>query len=123
MNIQIDRLKKRFDAMTQAAKKTESVLYFEPLRCELQDGFGALKDVSPIRYLATEKAWRNPQPRITVLKAKSVMLSLAPALQNLVTHRQQRSLKVISYNINKMINICHVCKHKYESISLLYIHY
>ena len=33
--------------MTAASKKTGSVLYFEPLRLELNDCFGALKDVTP----------------------------------------------------------------------------
>ena len=33
--------------MQMAAKKTGSVLYFEPLRVELNDCFGALKDVTP----------------------------------------------------------------------------
>ena len=44
---QIDHLKKRYDAMQTAAKKTGSVLYFEPLCVELNDCFGALKDVTP----------------------------------------------------------------------------
>ena len=33
--------------MQTAAKKTGSVLYFEPLRVELNDCFRALKDVTP----------------------------------------------------------------------------
>ena len=33
--------------MQAASKKTGSVPYFEPLRVELNDSFGALKDVSP----------------------------------------------------------------------------
>ena len=33
--------------MTAASKKTGSVLYFEPLRLELNDCFGALHDVTP----------------------------------------------------------------------------
>ena len=47
VKIQIDRLKKRYDVMQNASKKTGSVLYFEPLRVELNDCFGALKDVTP----------------------------------------------------------------------------
>lgn len=43
----IIRLKKRYDAMQTAAKKTGSVLYFAPLRVELNNCFGALKDISP----------------------------------------------------------------------------
>ena len=44
---QIDRLKKRYDAWQLASKKSGSVLYFEPLKIELNDCFGALKDVCP----------------------------------------------------------------------------
>ena len=44
---QIDRLKKRYDAWQMASKESGSVLYFEPLKIELHDCFGALKDVCP----------------------------------------------------------------------------
>ena len=46
--------------MTQAAKKTGSVLYFEPLRRELQDCFGALKDVSPDQIFSNRKGMEKP---------------------------------------------------------------
>ena len=41
--------------MVQASKKTGSVLYFEPLRLELNDCFGALKDVSPDMVFSNRK--------------------------------------------------------------------
>ena len=44
--IQIDRLKKCYDAMVDAGKKTGSSTYFEPLCKELNECFGALKDVN-----------------------------------------------------------------------------
>ena len=46
--------------MTQAAKKTGSVLYFEPLQHELQDCFGALKDVSPDQIFSNRKGMEKP---------------------------------------------------------------
>ena len=60
MNIQIDWLKKRFDTMTQAVKKTGSVLYFKPLRCKLQDCFRAQKDVNPDQIFSNEKGMEKP---------------------------------------------------------------
>ena len=45
--LQIDHLKKHYDAWQAASKKSGSVLYFEPLKLELNDCFGALKDVTP----------------------------------------------------------------------------
>ena len=53
--LQIDHLKKWFDAMQTAAKKSGSVLYFEPLCVELNDCFGALKDVSPDMIFSNRK--------------------------------------------------------------------
>ena len=41
--------------MTAAAKKTGSVLYFEPLRLELNDCFGALKDITPDQVFSNRK--------------------------------------------------------------------
>ena len=41
--------------MQTAAKKTGGVLYFEPLRVELNDCFGALKDVSPDQIYSNRK--------------------------------------------------------------------
>ena len=41
--------------MTAAAKKTGSVLYFEPLKLELNDCFGALKDVTPDHVFSNHK--------------------------------------------------------------------
>ena len=46
--------------MTQAAKKTGSVLYFEPLHRELQDCFSALKDVSPDQIFSNRKGMEIP---------------------------------------------------------------
>ena len=46
--------------MTQAAKKTGSVLYFEPLKRELQDCLGALKDVSPDQIFSNRKGMEKP---------------------------------------------------------------
>ena len=53
--LQIDRLKKQFDAIQTASKKSGSVLYFEPLRVELNDCFRALKDVSPDMIFSNRK--------------------------------------------------------------------
>ena len=41
--------------MQAASKKTGSVCYFEPLRVELNDCFGALKDVSPDQVYSNRK--------------------------------------------------------------------
>ena len=41
--------------MVQAPKKTGSVFYFEPLCLELNDCFGALKDVSPDMVFSNRK--------------------------------------------------------------------
>ena len=57
---QIDRLKKQYDAMQQATKKTGSVLYFEPLRKELNDCFGALKDVNPDKVFSNRRGMQGP---------------------------------------------------------------
>ena len=61
---QIDRLKKRYDAMTAAAKKTGSVLYFKPLRLELNDCFGALKDVTPDQVFSNCKGMEEKTSNI-----------------------------------------------------------
>ena len=44
---QIDRLKKHYDTWQAASKKSGLVLYFEPLKIELNDCLGALKDITP----------------------------------------------------------------------------
>ena len=41
--------------MQAASKKSGSVLYFKPLRLELNDCFGALKDVSPDQVFSNRK--------------------------------------------------------------------
>ena len=41
--------------MQTAAKKMGSVLYFEPLRVELNNCFGALKDISPDQVYSNRK--------------------------------------------------------------------
>ena len=53
--IQVDCLKKRYDAMQAASKKSGSVLYFKPLRVELNNCFGALKDVTPDQVFSNRK--------------------------------------------------------------------
>ena len=45
--IQIYLLQDRYDKMNDASAKTGGVLYFEPLRTELHDCFGAIKNVQP----------------------------------------------------------------------------
>ena len=41
--------------MQAASKKTGSVFYFKPLRVELNDCFGVLKDVSPDQVYSNRK--------------------------------------------------------------------
>ena len=41
--------------MTEAGNKTGGVLYFEPLRVELNDCFGALKNVQPDSVYSSRK--------------------------------------------------------------------
>ena len=45
--IQIYLLQDRYDKMNDAGTKTEGVLYFECLKAELHDCFGAIKNVQP----------------------------------------------------------------------------
>ena len=45
--LQIYLLQDKYDRMNEAHSKTGGVLYFEPLRYELNDCFGALKNVQP----------------------------------------------------------------------------
>ena len=45
--LQIYLLQDKYDRMNEASSKTGGVLYFEPLRYELNDCFGALKNVQP----------------------------------------------------------------------------
>ena len=52
---QIEILKRRYDDMQDASKKSGSVLYFKPLRVELNDCFGALKDVRPDAVFSSRK--------------------------------------------------------------------
>ena len=57
--------------MQAASKKSGSVLYFEPLRLELNDCFGALKDVTPDQVFSNRKGLEknssenNSQPEQT----------------------------------------------------------
>ena len=46
--------------MQAASKKTGSVLYFEPLRQELNDCFGALKDVTPDQVFSNRRGNEKP---------------------------------------------------------------
>ena len=50
--------------MTAAAKKTGSVLYFEPLRLKLNDCFGALKDVNPDQVFSNCKGMEEKASNI-----------------------------------------------------------
>ena len=45
--LQIYLLQDKYDRMNEAQSKTGGVLYFEPLHYELNDCFGALKNVQP----------------------------------------------------------------------------
>ena len=45
--------------MQAASKKTGSVLYFEPLRVELNDCFGALKHVTPDKVFSNLEGIQN----------------------------------------------------------------
>ena len=59
---QIEILKRRFDDMQDASKKSGSVLYFEPLRVELNDCFGALKDVRPDAVFSSRSGLKITKP-------------------------------------------------------------
>ena len=54
-HLQIYLLQDRFDKMTEAGSKTGGVLFFEPLRVELNDCFGALKNVQPDSVFSSRK--------------------------------------------------------------------
>ena len=70
--LQIDRLKKRYDAWQAASKKSGSVLYFEPLKLELNDCFGALKDVTPdLVYSNLEGASAGPSTQSDVVTCEN----------------------------------------------------
>ena len=46
--------------MQEASKKSGSVLFFEPLRVELNDCFGALKDVRPEVVFGSRSGFKKP---------------------------------------------------------------
>ena len=52
---QIDRMKRRYDTMVEQDKKTGGCLYVEVLRRELNECFGALKDVTPDKMYSSRK--------------------------------------------------------------------
>ena len=52
---QIDRMKRRYDTMVEQDKKTGGCLYVEVLRRELNECFGALKDVTPDKVYSSRK--------------------------------------------------------------------
>ena len=52
---QIDRMKRRYDNMVEQDKKTGGCLYFEVLHRELNECFGALKDVTPDKVYSSRK--------------------------------------------------------------------
>ena len=47
MYIQIDHLQARYDKMVAESKKSGNCFYWEPLRAELNDTFGVMKNVNP----------------------------------------------------------------------------
>ena len=52
---QIDRMKRRYDIMVEQDKKSGGCLYVEVLRRELNECFGALKDVTPDKVYSCRK--------------------------------------------------------------------
>ena len=52
---QIDRMKRRYDTMVKQDKKTGGCLYVEVLRHELNECFGALKDVTLDKVYSSRK--------------------------------------------------------------------
>ena len=52
---QIDRMKKRYDIMVEQDKKSGGCLYVEVLHRELNECFGALKDVTPDKVYSSRK--------------------------------------------------------------------
>ena len=59
---QIEILKRRYDDMMEASKKSGSVLYFELLHIELNDCFGALKDVRPDTVFSSRTGLKVNKP-------------------------------------------------------------
>ena len=44
---QIDNLQRRYDKMVDESKKSGNAYYFEPMRFELNDTFGVMKNINP----------------------------------------------------------------------------
>ena len=59
VGLQIYLLQDKYDRMNEASSKTGGVLYFEPLRYELNDCFGALKNVQPDSVFSNREGMIN----------------------------------------------------------------
>ena len=73
--------------MTAAAKKTGSVLYFEPLRLELNDCFGALKDVTPDQVFSNRKGMEE---KASSIEADEIQNSESDPLPAEVTDKKRK---------------------------------
>ena len=59
---QIERMKKRYDALVDGSSKTGSSQFFEPLSKELNKCFGALKDVNPDQVFSSRRGSKFGNP-------------------------------------------------------------
>ena len=59
---QIERMKKRYDVMVDSSNKTGSAPFFEPLSKELNECFGALKDVNPDQVYSSRRGTKLGNP-------------------------------------------------------------
>ena len=59
---QIERMKKRYDALVDGSSKTGSSNFFEPLTKELNECFGALKDVNPDQVYSSRRGSKFGNP-------------------------------------------------------------
>ena len=59
---QIERMKKRYDALVDGSSKTGSSNFLEPLTKELNECFGALKDVNPDQVYSSRRGSKFGNP-------------------------------------------------------------
>ena len=59
---QIECMKKHYDAMIDSSKRTGSAPFFEPLTKELNECFGALKDVNPDQVYSSRRGTKLGNP-------------------------------------------------------------
>ena len=93
---QIDRLKKRYDSLVDAGKKTGSSTYFEPLCKELNECFGALKDVNPDQLFSNRRGTHVGNP--VDIDEDNANNSNAETPQPSTSHKENKVSKSNYYN-------------------------